>query len=755
MVPFSSAFSSSASVQQGNLTPISTTSTTGAGSKVDVKVIQNMFTSLKILGLTTLRVILQGKLFSEQYQQDATEIAIDINNTISRLGFTPDMVNMNWLHRLNEEGVTKLLMILQGVEDNKQSIVGVFNKGLGWKARKAEIEIITLVEPSGWHAPHQLTITARDGCFYLKQHGLVYDTNSTLITRKELLVLFKEALNGVNLWLQDQCETDSTFEFDGNWDNLLSDILSEAKMPNRPFNRYIRGPSSLNCKSIKICKEIIANSTKITDRDLVHVLALTKIGKNIKPMFLLPLDLIDTENLTIDAIRDIWTKLVDDHYGLRNEECHELKVMEKWINQVILPPLMANADKFVWLEKLRHIEELIYLLKYTVALNNIHELIDKNRYFAIQLLCIIGKGIPNKTIFNQVSLRQFLLNFYAKHAQRFFEICFLDQLNPDWATSTINSSTVTAHNFDFEKLLPELRDQVEVVLSATDQVNLSSTNKYFRQRREIFYDKKLETDKNKTTRLMSTRFMNAHLMNACIMDVCKKFKKNNELELAFWDVGGRAFPKYSACTSAATFMTYPQYRKPEYLGCDLLGLQFLVYGIEVMGPLTIQKIEKEELTLWDAASARLSLENTLTTLNVSWKEFDILEKYRLDGLLTEETLSRMTEQGRRNLASPALTELINFRALSLERALELNDKEVRRIARTDLHARLSYVIGVERCLVLTRSEHHYLLSPLISPLLIDKQLTLRAALFLFHLIGKFEAGGWQVLHSLIRPGNFS
>jgi hypothetical protein len=736
MIPFSSSLSSSRWVQQTDLTPISTTSTTGAGSKVDVKVIQNMFTSLKILGFTTLRVILQAKLFAEQYQQNAIEIATDISNTISRLGFAPDTVNLNWLNRLHQEGITKLLTILQGFEDNKEKILGVFNKEWGWKTRNAEIEIITLLEPSDWHAPHQLTITTRDGFFYLKQEGLVYDTKSTLITRKELLGLFREELNGVDLWLQDQCETDSTFEFDGNWNNLLNDLLSEAKTPNLPFNRYIRGPSSPNGDSIKICKEIIANNRKITDQDLVHILALTKIGKNINPMFILPLDLIKIEDLTIDAICEIWRKLLAIHYGTHDQTCNELRVMERWINKVILPLVLANADTEKWMGGLLDPCEKVYLIKYIYSLNDIPAFIYKNRYFAIRFLLLFGR--PTIYPFDSESVRhQFLLKFYAKHTPSFFEICFLDQLCPDLAASPINTSSVMTHSFDFERLLPELRNHVEENLSSADRVSLSSTNKYFRQLREAFYDKKLETNMNEI---------------ALVMSECEKYKNNYDMYL-FWDLKGEAFEKNSSYTSATTFMTYPQYRKSEYMASDLTGLKFLVYGVEVMGPRTIQKLENRELTLWDAVSVRLSLEDTLTTLNVPWSEFDTLEKYRLDGSLTEEAISTMTEQGKENLTNPNLVQLIDFRALSLERALVLNDQEVSRIARSAFHARLTYAIGVEQCLALTPFEHSYISSEPLSSLLIKKQLTLKAVLFIFHLGAAHQSGGWAAVCSLIKLDN--
>jgi hypothetical protein len=202
-------------------------------------------------------------------------------------------------------------------------------------------------------------------------------------------------------------------------------------------------------------------------------------------------------------------------------------------------------------------------------------------------------------------------------------------------------------------------------------------------------------------------------------------------------------------------MTYPQYRKSEYMASDLTGLKFLVHGVEVMGPRTIQKLKNKELTLWDVVSVRLSLEDTLTTLNVPWSEFDTLEKYRLDGSLTEEAISTMTEQGKKNLANRNLVQLINYRALSLERALELNDDEVNRLASSGSHTKLTYAVGVERCLRLTSDEHSYISTPPLSSLLINKQLTIKAALFLFHLGGTYKTGGWPAIHSLIRPGSFS
>jgi len=784
-------FSSSTSIRSTESLPISPASTNDTDGRLDVKTIHSAFFSLKVLGFVAMRTILQGKLFSEQYQLNTNDITKDIEYTISQLGFHSYSVKIGWVFALDEAAITTLLTIIDGFDDNKSEILDVFVKGSGLKSRSTEIQLASIMTRSEWGISSRIHILTKDGLVYLKDEGFLYDNKSTLITRKELLALYNEELKGLDLCLQDRIKLEGEFmvEFEANWANLLHRIGSHLDRVGYPIFGSQR---QRQLDAVKRCNEIIVNGKDIKGDNLKAVLDLiaqvdgiSSGGGLCEPMWIYLVDLLKIDNLGKDDVDLIFNYFATYLPQINGLEFHTKKMIADWFATVILPRKIAAANTSAWSIKNHHqymgYGEVSLLLRYVASLKNVGAFIDQNRGFVIQLLC------KNVCHHNKV------INFFAEHAAQFVEICFLERLHHDLTiNSTINLSPIPVNKFDlgtchynrygsreeflaelpkwnnnnnskrsltepqkansasyFEQLPTELQNKIHEMLSfdLKDQLSLASTNKYLKQLFDSSCAKKLNTNTAEVYQLISE------------FEKCNKGywsglsgSRGGSWSGAWrWDGTGTALSNDTFHKPALTFIRYPQYRKPPYITQDLSGLQFLVYGLEVMGPLTIEKIEKGELTLLDAMSLRLSLEDTLKAKKISWQGFDVIEKYRLDGSLTEDMISTMTEQAKKNLSNHYLVELINFRFLSIERALVLTNDEVECIAGSLKHRNVSLILGVEQCLSITEALHQFILkSEPIQNALMTRQLTLKQVMFLFHLCEKHKEG-WDSLRWVIRP----
>lgn len=155
-------------------------------SEIDNNIIKAMFVSLKSIPLTTMRDLCELILHAPMSNHD-------IRNEISQQGLPAD-VDIGWLGSLSEQGVKKILTIIDTLEKNKEEIYyrhyGKVTSDENGQNRSSDFSLSIFKEELSWNSCTSYEIVVDVGILYLKEtFCYIKEQTSTLLDEFELLEL--------------------------------------------------------------------------------------------------------------------------------------------------------------------------------------------------------------------------------------------------------------------------------------------------------------------------------------------------------------------------------------------------------------------------------------------------------------------------------------------------------------------------------------------------------------------------------------